>query len=214
MKKREVLARVAVGAVGTALLVGVAGAAAYAGDEDFYGNDDVDVNVSIAETPEPGSLSLTVAGSTTLAETATSSTIRTFTGELPTVTVTDSRVFPERLDPGAYWYVLGTASSFVGTAGQPNIASDQLGWAPKLLGGTDPGQVIAGDPVQTSLDPAPDNVGLHDRELLASAVTSQGNNPPGSWTVGADLTLKTPITVATGDYTSHLTLSLFEDSDG
>src|SRR5215218_10272863 len=102
MNKRDVLVRVAVGAAGTALLVGVAGAA-YAGDEDFYGNDDVDVNVSIAETAEPGSLSLTVAGSTTLSETNTSSTIRTFTGQLPTVTVTDSRVFPERLDPGAYW---------------------------------------------------------------------------------------------------------------
>lgn len=213
MKKRAVFARVAVGAAGAALLVGVAGAAAFA-DDDFYGNDDVDVNVSIDETPEPGTLSLTVAGSTTLVETNTTSTIRTFTGQLPTVTVTDSRVFPERLDPFAYWYVLGTASSFVGDSGQPNIASDQLGWAPKLVGGTDPGEVIAGDPVATSLDPAPDNVGLHDRELLAEAVTSQGNNPPGSWTVGADLTLKTPITVATGTYVSHLTLSLFEDIDG
>jgi len=214
MKSVAVLGRVAAGAVGAMMLVGVAGAA-FADDE--FGGDDVEVNVNIAETAEPGTLSLTVAAhSTLLAESETTSTTRTFEGSLPTVTVTDSRVFPERLDPNAYWYVLGSASAFAGQSGQPSIAAENLGWSPELIGGTDPGEVIAGDEVAPALDTdeAPDNVGLVNRELLAAAVTSQGNTPPGSWTVGAQLKLMTPITVATGGYTSVLTLSLFEDIDG
>jgi hypothetical protein len=210
------LGRVAAATAGAVLLVGVAGAA-FAGNEDPYGDDDVDVNVEIDETPEPGTLSLTVAAnSTSLTETETTATTRTFEGALPTVTVTDSRVFPERLDPGAYWYVLGSSSAFVGDASQPNIDPVNLGWTPELLNSTGPDEVIAGEEVAPALDTdaAPDNVGLVDRELLASAVSSQGNNPPGSWTVGAGLKLKTPITVAPGSYTAHLTLSLFEDSDG
>ena len=132
------------------------------------------------------------------------------------MTVTDSRVFPERLDPGAYWYVLGSSGAFVGDGVQPDIDPENLGWSPELLGGTGPDEVIAGDEVAPVLDTAsdPDNVGLVDQELLASAVSSQGNNPPGSWTVGADLKLKTVITIAPGSYTALLTLSLFEDTDG
>ena len=146
------------------------------------------MNVEIEMTDEPGTLSMTVASnSTSLTETETTATTRTFTGALPTVTVTDSRVFPERLDPGAYWYVLGSSGAFVGDSGQPDIDPENLGWTPELLGGTGPDEVIAGDEVAPVLDTAsaPDNVGLVDQELLASAVSSQGNNPPGSWTVGA-----------------------------
>ena len=214
MKSVGVLGRVAVATAGAVLLVGVAGAA-FADDE--YNEDDVEVNVEIEMTDEPGTLSMTVASdSTSLAETETTATTRTFTGALPTVTVTDSRVFPERLDPGAYWYVLGSSGAFVGDGVQPDIDPENLGWSPELLGGTGPDEVIAGDEVAPVLDTAsdPDNVGLVDQELLASAVSSQGNNPPGSWTVGADLKLKTVITIAPGSYTALLTLSLFEDTDG
>jgi len=216
MKSVAVLGRVAVATAGAVLLVGVAGAA-FAGDEDPYGDDTVDVNVEIEETDEPGTLSMTVASnSTSLTESETTATTRTFTGALPTVTVTDSRVCPDRLEPGGYWYVLGSSSEFVGDASQPDIDPANLGWAPELVGGTGPDEVIAGDEVAPVLDTAaaPDNVGLVDRELLASAVSSQGNNPPGSWTVGAALKLKTPITIAPGSYTAVLTLSLFEDTDG
>jgi hypothetical protein len=212
MKSVALIGRVAAGAAGAVLLVGVAGAA-FAGNEDPYGDDTVDVNVEITDV---GTLSMTVSGSATLVETDTTATTRTFEGDLPTVTVTDTRTYADQLEPEAYWYVLGSASNFVGDASQPDITPDNLGWTPELIGGTDPGEVIAGDEVAPALDTgaAPDNVGLVDRELLAAAVTSQGNNPPGSWTVGAQLKLKTPITVAPGNYTSHLTLSLFEDSDG
>lgn len=210
MNKREILGRVAVGAVGTLLLVGVAGAAAFADDAD-HGSNDVDVNVSIDQADEPGVLAMTVAGnSTTLTESGSTPTVRQFTGTLPTVTVTDTRVFPDRIDPDAFWYVLGTSSDFVGDAGQPDITAGHLGWAPALVGATDPGEVAVGDPVDTVLDSGPDAVGLVDQEILALASSSQAINPTGSWSVNAGLFLKTPITVAPGDYTSTLTLSLFE----
>lgn len=208
MKKREVFGRVAAGAVGAVFLVGVAGAA-FADDD--YGTDDVDVNVTITEADEPGVLAMTVAGdATTLTESGSTATIRQFTGTLPTVTVTDTRVFPDRIDAGAFWYVLGSSSDFVGDAAQPDITADHLGWAPALAAGTDPGEVAAGDQVDTVLDSGPDAVGLVDQELLAIASSSRDINPTGSWSVNAALFLKTPITVEPGAYTSTLTLSLFE----
>ena len=67
MKSVGVLGRVAVATAGAVLLVGVAGAA-FADDE--YNEDDVEVNVEIEMTDEPGTLSMTVASdSTSLAET-------------------------------------------------------------------------------------------------------------------------------------------------
>lgn len=209
MKTREMITRVAAGAAGAVLLVGVAGAA-FADDVD-YGSDEVDVNVQIDPAAEPGILAMTVAGdATTLSESGSTATVRQFTGALPTVTVTDTRVFPDRIDPGAFWYVLGSSSDFDGDAAQPDIPAGNLGWAPALAAGTDPGEVAAGDPVDTVLDSGPDAVGLVDRELLAISASSGDINPTGSWSVGANLFLKTPITVAPGAYTATLTLSLFE----
>lgn len=209
MKKREILARAAVAAVGTTLLVGVAGAAF--ADDPNPDNDTVAVDVNIAQAAEPGVLAMTVASnSTTLTESGSTPTVRQFTGTLPTVTVTDTRVFPDRIDPTAFWYVLGSSSDFVGDAAQPDITADHLGWSPALVGGTDPGEVAVGDQVDTVLDSGPDAVGLVDQEILALASSSRDINPTGSWSVNAGLFLKTPITVAPGHYTSHLTLSLFE----
>jgi hypothetical protein len=208
MMKRELIGRLAVGAAGAVLLVGVAGAA-FADDND--GSNDVDVNVQITPAAEPGVLAMTVAGNaTTLTESGSTPTIRQFTGNLPTVTVTDTRVFPDRIDAGAYWYVLGSSTDFVGDAAQPDITAGHLGWTPALGASTDPGEVAAGDQVDTVLDSGPDAVGLVDQELLAIASSSAGINPTGSWSVNAALFLKTPITVATGTYHSTLTLSLFE----
>lgn len=208
MKTRALLARATATAAGATLLIGVAGAALA---DDDYGSEDIDVNVSIDEYPEPGVLALTVASdATTLTETGTDPTVREFTGTLPTVTVTDTRVFPDRIDPAAFWYVLGSSSDFEGDAGQPDIPAGHLGWAPALVGGTDPGEVAAGDQVDTVMDTGPDAVGLVDQELLAIAAGSQDINPTGSWSVNAGLFLKTPITINPGNYQAHLTLSLFE----
>ncbi|SIO11376.1 hypothetical protein SAMN05443544_3790, partial [Agromyces cerinus subsp. cerinus] len=59
-------------------------------------------------------------------------------------------------------------------------------------------------------DTGADNVGLVDQELLAMADDSAEIATEGSWTATADLFLRTPATVAAGDYTARMTLSLFE----
>ena len=188
------------------MLVGVAGAAI----ADEYGDQDVDVNVAITELDEPGVLAMSVAGSsTTLTEDGSTATVRQFTGALPTVTVTDTRT-AEEIPDGAFWYVLGSSSDFTGDAGQPAIGAGHLGWAPSLIDGGESGLVAAGDEVDTVLDTGPNAVGVVDQELLAMAFDSEAVASEGSWTATADLFLRTPATVAPGDYTATITLSLFE----
>ena len=204
--------RLATAGFGALMLTVVATAAATAADP--VGDDsDVDVNVSIAELTEPGVLAMSVAGTaTTLTESDSADPlVREFTGQLPTVTVTDTRDADE-IPADAAWYVLGTASDFVGDAGQAPIGAGHLGWAPHLIDGGDSGLVAEGPEVATVVDDdaAPDNVGLVDKELLANTWNSGEVAPEGSWTVTADLFLRTDTTVAAGDYSSTLTLSLFE----
>uniref|UniRef100_UPI0018DD1A31 hypothetical protein n=1 Tax=Agromyces laixinhei TaxID=2585717 RepID=UPI0018DD1A31 len=170
----------------------------------------VDVNVSIAEINEPGVLAMSVADTTTtLTEEGSTATVRQFTGTLPTVTVTDTRTADEIPDD-AFWSVVGSSTDFTGDAGQPTIGAGHLGWAPNLIDGGDSGQVSEGDQVDTVLDAGPDNVGLVDQELLAMAFDSGDIAAEGQWTANASLFLRTPATVAAGDYTARLTLSLFE----
>ncbi|NQX04950.1 hypothetical protein HQQ82_09075 [Rathayibacter sp. VKM Ac-2856] len=202
------LARSGAALAGCLLLTGVGSAAAFADTE--YGDGEVDVNVSIAELEQPGVLAMSVAGTAaTLTESGSTPTVRQFTGELPEVTVTDTRAADEIPD-GAGWYVLGSSSDFTGDDGQEPIGADHLGWTPQLVDGGDSGLVAEGDPVDTVLDEGPDAVGLVDQELLAIALDSQGVAAEGSWSVKAGLTLKTEADVAPGDYSSVLTLSLFE----
>jgi hypothetical protein len=193
---------------GCALLTGIAAASASADTE--LGSDAVDVSVSIAESEQPGALTMSVAGtSTALTEAGQEPDVRRFTGDLPEVTVTDTRTADEIPD-GAGWYVLGSATAFTGAAGQDEISADHLGWTPELLDGGESGLVTEGDPVDTVLDEGADAVGLSDQELLALSLDSQETATDGSWTVTAGLTLKTEADVAPGDYASVLTLSLFE----
>jgi hypothetical protein len=208
MMKKGMAARCAVGILGGLMLTGV-GAAAFAAYPDAEGSGDVDVKVDIAAT-ENGALSLTIDGTeTTLTENGTTASYRQFTGALPNVTVTDTR---EDVPADVAWYVVGQASNFVGTAGQADITPDHLGWAPNLVTPND-GEVAEGDVVDTSLDGGANNVGLVGQELLALAVDSgEAQATSGQWTANANLTLKTPVNVAPGSYTSTLTLSLFEDS--
>ncbi|MET4156920.1 hypothetical protein [Agromyces sp. PvR057] len=206
MEKRRMFARCSAAAVGAALLVGIAGAAI----ADEYGDADVDVNVAISELDEPGVLAMSVAGSSTsLTEDGSTDTVRQFTGALPTVTVTDTRT-AEEIPDGAFWYVLGSSSDFTGDAGQAAIDAGHLGWAPSLIDGGESGQVSAGDQVDTVLDSGPNAVGVVDQELLAMAFDSEAVAPEGSWTATADLFLRTPATVAPGNYSGTITLSLFE----
>ncbi|MWV47835.1 hypothetical protein GRS96_00930 [Rathayibacter sp. VKM Ac-2803] len=207
MNTRSLMTRGAAGLAGGLLLLGVAGTAMAA--EIEVGNDDVDVNVDIAPLTTPGSLSMSVAGtSTALTEEGSTSVIRQFTGTLPTVTVTDTRD-PADIPAGAGWYVLGTASDFTSTDGGV-IGAENFGWAPNLIDGGDSGLVAEGDVVDTAVDPGPDNVGLVDQELLAITNDSAAIAQEGSWTADAELFLRTEPTVDAGQYSSTLTLSLFE----
>lgn len=203
MRTTRLSLRVAALALG-AMLVGSA-AAAFA--QDQYGEEGVDIHVEIDAV---GELALTVDDdSVALVEDGSTDTVRQFTGQLPTVTVTDTRD-ESQIEDGAFWYVLGSATDFAGDAGQDDIGAGHLGWEPELIDGGDSGLVVEGDPVDTVLDDPPNNVGLVDQELLAMAIDSQAVNPEGQWTATADLFLRTPSSVSPGSYSSVLTLSLFE----
>lgn len=204
MRRTMMSARIAAATAGAVILIGVAGAASA---EDQYGEGDVEVTVEVTPIDEPGVLALSVAGTSVgLTESGSTDLVRQFTGTLPTVTVTDTRT-AEEIPDGAFWYVLGSATDFVGSAGEDPIPASQLGWTPELVDGGEAGLVGAGDPVAGELDSGP---GLVDVELLAMAAASEAIAPEGQWTATADLALRTPATVDAGTYTSTLTLSLFE----
>ncbi|BCJ62178.1 hypothetical protein [Micromonospora endophytica] len=173
---------------------------------------DVRVTVDIEEIREPGVLAMSVAAdSVALTEDGSTLLVRQFVGTLPTVTVTDTRTADE-VPAGAAWAVLGSATDFVGSAGQAPIGAGHLGWKPRLLDGDDSGLVSEGEEVVTVLDEATqpgNNVGLVDQELLVSTFDS-GAVAGDAYSVNADLFLRTPGDVAAGAYTSTLTLSLFE----
>ncbi|WP_207901857.1 MULTISPECIES: hypothetical protein [unclassified Rathayibacter] len=167
------------------------------------------MTVEIAPLITPGTLTMSVDGTSTgLIENGSTSVIRQFTGTLPTVTVTDTRN-PEEIPAGTGWYVLGTATDFVSTTGDV-IGAENFGWAPNLIDGGDSGLVAEGDVVDTAIDGGADGVGLIDQELLAITNDSAAIAQEGSWTANADLFLRTEPTVDAGDYSSTLTLSLFE----
>lgn len=207
MNKFKIAGRCAAVATGVALMGGVAGLAVA---EENHGDAEVGVSVEIAELNTPGVLAMSVAGSAaTLVEDGSTATVRQFTGTLPTVTVTDTRD-PASIPEGAGWYVIGSSTDFTGAAGQPGIGAGHLGWAPALIDGGEAGLVAEGEQVDTVMDSGQDNVGLVDKELLALAIDSQAIAQEGQWSVNAGLFLRTPATVAAGDYTAQLTLSLFE----
>ena len=214
MRKSGFAARCTAVTIGTVLLVGVAGVAMA---EEGDGDQDVAVNVEIAEITQPGVLAMSVAGTTTtLTEDGSDATVRQFTGALPVVTVTDTRD-AEDIPEGAAWAVMGSSSDFIGSNGQAPISAGHLGWRPALIEGSESGQVSEGDEVVTVIDDPTtepgvpgNNVGLVDQELLASAWESGAIIGEGRWTATANLFLRTPVTVAAGDYTANLTLSLFE----
>lgn len=199
--------RIGVAALGVGILTAVGAGSALAATEDS-----VDVGVTIEPKVAPGALALTVAGnSVALTEGANIGTDRVFTGTLPTVTVTDTRL-DDNVAPEAFWYVLGSVSDFTGDAGQPDIVSnDAFGWAPAIVAGNpeDGDQLVsAGDEIAPGGD---FGTGYgEDQELLALADNSVAA-APGSYSANAELTLRTPGTVAAGKYAATLTLSLFED---
>ncbi|MFJ6651838.1 hypothetical protein ACIQLJ_03465 [Microbacterium sp. NPDC091313] len=201
---KTTLTRVGAVALGAVLLAS-AGTAVAAADE--IDATDVDINVQVDDRFPSGVLALTVdADATTLTEIDTGDPlVREFTGELPTVTVTDTR----SVVPDVPWAVLGTASDFTSATG--TITADHLGWSPTLSGDYGPAIEPGGD-IETVVDDS-DSEGLSyaDGELLYANFDPQGSYSQGSWSATAGLQLKVKTTeVTSGAYTSVLTLSLFE----
>lgn len=209
---------VAGGALG-AMLIGTVALSSAATADQVGDDQNVDVSVEIESTVEPGNLAFTVAAESTSLTEGESSVegTREFTGELPGVTVTDTRTGDEVPELGsAAWYVLGQASAFVNENGT-EIGPENLGWTPNLVSESESGLVSEGPEVDPALegDEAPgegDNVGLEAQELLVSTFDSGEVAPEGSWTANAGLTLRTAEDVEGGSYNSTITLSLFEDA--
>ena len=119
-----------------------------------------------------------------------------FSGDLPTVSVSDSRAAQSVQDG---WTVSGQSSELAHSAGA--VPATHLGWVPGQLGdkvGVTPGAIVA-----TELSGGP---GLALPATLASAV---GEGRLGTTELGAELLLEVPVDTTAGAYTSTLTLSLF-----
>ncbi|WP_285104878.1 hypothetical protein [Promicromonospora sp. MEB111] len=210
MKNHRTTQRIAAAAAGLAVAT-VGALAATAGTATAADGDEAGVDLSVSiEDNTPGALTLSVAPNdgVVLAEEGSDAEARQFLGTLPTVTVADTRD-AEDVPEGSYWAVVGQASEFTAEGRDP-IGPEYLGWAPRLLTPSPSGDVAAGEPVSSVL---PDGsggaaVGLEGQELLLS--TWAAGSEAGPWDVTADLTLRTPADVAPGDYSSVLTLSLFE----
>jgi len=202
MMNRTNLTRAGAVAFG-ALVLASAGTAVAAADE----TDDVEINVEVTDRYPSGVLAMTVAAAeTTLTEIDSGDPlVREFTGQLPTVTVTDTR----STVPDVPWAVLGTASDFVSSAS--TISADHLGWTPMLVGDYGPAVEPGGDIETVVDDPGSEGLAYADGELLYVNWDQADTYSQGSWSATAGLQLKVDATqVDPGAYTSLLTLSLFE----
>lgn len=149
---------------------------------------------------ENGVLALTVADygdGVALAQAENAGDRLRFSGELPTVTVTDSRTLQQAGTSG--WAVSGQAYQFSSYA--RSVDAGHLGWTPRLET-TRPG-LSAGDAVATSMS------GGEGLAVPAQLATADVEGRFGSASVGADLTFDVPVDTQPGTYSGTLTLSLF-----
>jgi len=154
---------------------------------------------------EPDTISMDVAAlSVELEEQDIDADYRLFVGELPTVTVTDSRDVSE-IPLDVFWYTLGSASDF---DGPQQLDANNLGWEPEVLQAQDFDEVFAGERVAPIIL---DGAGLGGSETLAMAFDSREAAGVGSpWEAEAAISLAVPADSEPGTYTSELTLSLWE----
>lgn len=120
-----------------------------------------------------------------------------FVGELPAVTVSDSRTLAQAGASG--WAVSGQAYTF--TSEVRSFGAEHLGWTPRVETARD--GLTAGAAVTTSASGGP---GLATPGLLASA-DAEGRY--GSAVLGAGLALEVPVDTQPGTYAGTVTLSLF-----
>lgn len=110
-------------------------------------------------------------------------------GQLPTVTVTDTR------PNSSGWSVAASATEFSATSGSSSFGAAALGWVPSVTGA---GNVQVGAEVLPNTDG-----GLSSSKTLASS-TGSHESPV---TAGAELNLTAPGDASSGDYRSVLTLT-------
>jgi hypothetical protein len=166
---------------------------------------DIPVDVEIPDTPgqPPGALTMSVAEFGDAVDLGTPRTVvdrHRFDGELPTVTVTDTR--NDSQAGGGGWTVTGRAAAF--TAGAETFSAAHLGWIPWADAGGRAG-VTAGPRVDGVLRGGP---GLAVPQTLVSAT---GAGRRGAAVAGAHLFLEVPLTTPPGDYRSTISLSLFPE---
>lgn len=147
---------------------------------------------------QSGVLALSVAGDGVLLDgPQNTGTALRFTGQLPQVTVADSRTVAQAGVTG--WAVTGQAYSF--GSGSRLLDAKHLGWTPRVE--TPRAGLLAGDARATALG---GGEGLVVPGRLASA-TPEGRL--GTATIGADLVLDVPVDTAPGEYAGTLSLTLF-----
>lgn len=150
------------------------------------------------------------AGSIALTENGSDATARRFEGNLPEVTVTDTRS-PGEVPDDVLWYVMGTASSLTNGTGD-TIPADYLGWTPEVTEDQGNAHIEAGEEVESDFEG--DGPGLVGAELLywdKGIVVGGSHAAAGVYKATAAMSLHTPVDVAGGQYAGVLTLSLYED---
>ncbi|WFP16047.1 ExeM/NucH family extracellular endonuclease [Citricoccus muralis] len=168
------------------------------------GDGDIPVEAEIPGLPgddddnnAPGSLVLSIAdGTTTLGNQRNAGDRLRVTGELPTVSVTDTR------RTGAGWAMAGQSSdlSIAGDSGE-SVTADHLGWAPFVNDTTNsatPGEVSRGVLAGGEGLAAPATLGSATEETRL-----------GTSDLAADLVLEVPVDTEAGTYTGALSVSLF-----
>lgn len=166
---------------------------------ETHDQESIELAATIAPAGE-GHLVLTISGDGSpvrLAEATLTENRRLFTGDLPEITVSDSRAEDQARESG--WAVAGQATPL--TAASNRIEAGNLGWAPALL--DQRAGVAAGDPVAPTLSGGP---GLQAPQQLVAA-TPQGRF--GTVRSTAALRLEVPEDTAPGTYTGEVTVSLF-----
>lgn len=162
-------------------------------------SDGIEIEATVPEAAD-GYLSLTIAdhgGSVNLGEAMNAGDRLVMAGELPAITVTDSRT--DEQAGGTGWAVSGQSSALTGAGGA--IGADHLGWSPSVS--TEREGVVAGDAVDTILG---GGAGLAAPQRLIEA-TDEGRS--GSTAASAGLLLEVPVDTEAGTYTGAVTVSLF-----
>lgn len=169
------------------------------GREDAPEQEGIEIQANVPEIGEAeGNLTLTVADGVVALDGGKNIGDRLrFLGQLPTVSVTDSRSNAVAGTGG--WTVSGQATD-LSSQGQ-TIRAQHLGWTPSTAAAK-PG-VTLGSPVRTVMG---EGTGLGAPATLATASTE---GRLGTTDLGAEIGLEVPVDTRAGEYTGALSVSLF-----